>query len=69
MTFSDYLNSFSLIGAAWLFVAVFGCAIFSAIVASGKHRSAFAWFFAGLIFNLVGLIAIAGLPTLDQEAP
>jgi len=38
------------------------CAIFSAYLASTKSRSSEAWFFAGLLFGIFALIAIAGIP-------
>lgn len=67
MTFNDYLATVVLFGTIWLFVAIFGCAIFSAVVASSKNRSAVLWFFAGLLFNLVGLIAIAGMSPAEHD--
>lgn len=66
MTFNDYLKWLAALGTVWAFITIFGCAIFSAIVAKSKNRSAFAWFLAGLFFNLVALLAIVGMPVANK---
>lgn len=45
-----------------LTVLAIGCGGFSAYIAGEKGYSAGAWFFAGLLFNIIALIAAAGLP-------
>lgn len=51
-------------GFVWLILVLFGCALLSSAVADSKGRSGFIWFIAGFIFNIFGLIAIAGMPSL-----
>ena len=48
--------------AALLFIAAPACGAYAAVVASVKGYSGVGWFFAGLFFNIIGLIAAAGLP-------
>jgi hypothetical protein len=67
MTFIDYVQIAEVIGVIWLCVMLFGCAILSAIVAGSKGRSVSVWFFLGLFFNILGLIAIAGMPIRDSD--
>lgn len=42
-----------------------GSAFLTSFVAGEKNYSSTAWFFIGLIFGVVGLIAAAGLPTKE----
>lgn len=42
------------------------CAFFSCFVASQKNRSLAGWFFAGLFFGFIALIAIAGSPIKEK---
>ena len=51
-------------GFLWMLFLLFGCGILAATVAESKGRSGLVWFFFGLIFNILGLIAIAGMPSL-----
>jgi len=44
-------------------VFAIACGVYSAVVANQKGYDRAGWFMAGLFFNLVGLIAAAGLPT------
>jgi hypothetical protein len=46
-----------------------GCAGLCAVVASAKNQGAASWFFAGLLFGILALIAIAGMPTLPEKEP
>lgn len=46
-----------LIIAIWIIHAV-ACAFFAHSIATSKGRSPGAWFFAGLLFGIVGLLAI-----------
>ena len=40
--------------------------IFSAVIASGKNRSGFGWFFVGLVFGPFGLV-VAFLPANEED--
>ena len=51
---------------AILFIQALVCAGLSAWVGSEKGRSALVSFFLGLIFGILGLIAIAGLPSINH---
>ena len=42
-------------------------ATFCAVVADGKNRSVPAWIVLGLVFGLYALVAVAGLPPLQEE--
>jgi hypothetical protein len=44
---------------------ILGC--MCASVANEKGLSAGVWFTAGLLFNLIGLIAVAGMPDLKSQ--
>lgn len=59
-------------GAAAFFLLVYvACAFLlgfiCASVAEAKGLSVFSWFIAGLLFNLVALIAVAGMPDLKSQ--
>ena len=41
--------------------------ILSGVVAAAKNRDAFAWGFTGALFPVLGLIAIAGMPTARRK--
>ena len=45
----------------------FSFAIFSSYVAGQKGRSYAAWFFLGLVFGIVALIAAAGVPSVEKS--
>jgi peptidoglycan/LPS O-acetylase OafA/YrhL len=45
------------------------CGAFAAVVAGSKNRNKGNWFWAGLLFNIVALIAIAGMPSLPPPKP
>jgi Double zinc ribbon len=47
----------------WI-VCAFGCAA----IASGKGRSVIGWFFLGLLFSVIALLIILGLPSLKPVA-
>ena len=40
--------------------------LFSAFIAKNKNRSMVTWFYLGLFFSIVPLIALVGIPTLPQ---
>ena len=44
----------------YIFIAIL-CGIISAILANSKGRNPIAWFFAGLLLSIAGLIIIAVL--------
>jgi hypothetical protein len=48
----------------WVLFLWFGCAVLASSVADSKGRSGLMWFLAGVIFNVLALIAIAGMPSL-----
>ena len=43
-----------------LLVYSVACGVYSAVIAQGKGRSRYGWFFGGLFFGIIGLVA-AGL--------
>ena len=45
-----------------IFIAWIVIALFCALVANEKGYSNIAWFFGGLLFSFIALIAVAGLP-------
>ena len=47
---------------AWL-----ACAFLSAAVGQAKGRDGFVWLLGGLLFGLFALIAVAGMPTRQEE--
>ena len=49
----------------FLMIATIGAAI-SAVVASGKARSALGWGLVGFLFPLIGVVAVLCLPPLAQ---
>jgi hypothetical protein len=52
------------------FIASLAFAGFSSYIADEKNRSAISWFFLGLFFNIIALIAITGLPKAQaNQAP
>lgn len=50
-----------------LIFAVVPAAVLCSTVAYSKHRSAAGWFFLGLAFNLLALIAVAGIAPLNPK--
>ncbi len=61
---TSFHGSYSSIGSLFLFTFVFGlpCGLFCASLASNKGYSPWRWFAGGVLFNILGLIAAAGLP-------
>ncbi|MBC8313493.1 MAG: hypothetical protein H8E33_04550 [Candidatus Cloacimonetes bacterium] len=57
---------FTTIGIIILIAYSFICGNFSGYVASKKGYDGLGWFFLGLLFNLVALIAVAGLPIVTE---
>ena len=55
----------------YLFLAIFfiwlPCGFFAASVAGDKNHNPFAWFFAGLLWGPIGVIAAAGLSDRTQR--
>ena len=55
----------------YLFLAIFfiwlPCGFFAASVAGDKNHNPFAWFFAGLLWGPIGVIAAAGLSDRKQR--
>ena len=51
---------FLLIG--WIVIAVF-----CAMIASAKNRSTLIWFILGILFSLIAMLAIIGLPKIERE--
>ncbi len=49
--------------ALWTFLAWIAGALFCSTVATAKNLNSFMWFLGGLMFPLVALIAVAGMPT------
>ena len=45
-----------------IFIAWIVIALFCALVANEKGYSNIAWFFGGILFSFIALIAVAGLP-------
>ena len=45
-----------------IFIAQIVIALFCALVANEKGYSNIAWFFGGILFSFIALIAVAGLP-------
>ena len=43
------------------------CAVFAAGLASAKGRDSVAWFFAGLIFGIIGMLAAGLIETQESE--
>jgi hypothetical protein len=50
-------------------ISAITCGAFAAVVAGSKNRNKGNWFWAGLLFNIVALIAIAGMPPLPSPKP
>ena len=45
----------------------FGCAAFAATIAEAKGRGSGRWFFAGLVFGVIGLLAAGLIPDAATE--
>ncbi len=43
------------------------CGLLSYLLAEKKNQEYVAWFFAGLLFGILGLIAAAGLPVAEKK--
>ena len=41
--------------------------VFSYFIAKEKNRDPIGWFIIGFLFNLIALIALIALPTLEKE--
>ncbi|WP_038852648.1 hypothetical protein [Bordetella petrii] len=61
-----FLGSSMLFVVVWPFIGWLGCTLFSAYLAVEKGRWGLAWFFLGIVFGPVALVAIAGLPPRVQ---
>ncbi len=61
---TSFYGAYSSIGSLFLFTFVFGlpCGFLTASLANDKGYSPWRWFAGGLLFNILGLIAAAGLP-------
>ena len=61
---TSFYGAYSSIGSLFLFTFVFGlpCGLLCASLANNKGYSAWRWFAGGVLFNILGLIAAAGLP-------
>ena len=57
-------GSYSSIGSLFFFTFVFGipCGLLCSSLANNKGYNPWRWFACGVLFNLLGLIAAAGLP-------
>ena len=52
----------------WLYlISAVVCGGFAAGVADAKGRNQWAWFFGGLVFSILALIAVVGIPTMSAE--
>lgn len=51
------------------FILGFITACYTAIVANAKGHNKFTWFAKALFFNLIALIAIAGMPIKQSATP
>jgi hypothetical protein len=49
-----------------LFVTWCVCAVFTAMVASSRGRPSTRWFFAGLLFGPIALLAVGFMPAADR---
>jgi hypothetical protein len=56
-------------GFVWMLFLWLGCALLASTVADSKGRNGFVWFIAGGLFNILALIAIAGMPSLLVNLP
>ena len=61
---TSFYGAYSSIGSLFLFTFVFGlpCGLLCASLANNKGYSPWRWFAGGVLFNILGLIAAAGLP-------
>ncbi len=50
----------------WVLAAWIACAAFAGHVAGEKNRCGICWFFWGILFGPISLIAAAGLPVLSS---
>lgn len=60
------MQDFAIIVILSILWVVIGCGLLTAYVAGEKGRSSIAWFFCGLLFGPLGLIAIAGIPSAQM---
>lgn len=49
-----------------LFWSGIGCACFCYDIAKQKNQGGIGWFFLGAVFNVIALIAIAGMPSKKE---
>jgi len=61
-----YMVRFWLLSAVWMIAAWLACGSFAGWVAYQKGRCGLCWFFWGLLFGPIALIAAAGLPPVVQ---
>ena len=54
------------VGLALVVGIVFGA--FCAYIAETKHRNGGTWFLFGFVFNLVALLAVIGVPSLQANS-
>ena len=61
---TSFYGAYNSIGSLFLFTFVFGlpCGLLCSSLANNKGYSAWRWFTYGVLFNILGLIAAAGLP-------
>jgi MFS family permease len=61
---TSFYGAYSSIGSLFLFTFIFGvpCGLLCASLANNKGYSPWRWFAGGVLFNILGLIAVAGLP-------
>ena len=61
---TSFYGSYSSIGSLFFFTFVFGipCGLLCSSLANNKGYNAWRWFACGVLFNILGLIAAAGLP-------
>ena len=61
---TSFYGAYSSIGSIFLFTFISGlpCGLLCASLANNKGHSAWRWFAGGVLFNILALIAAAGLP-------
>jgi|WetSurMetagenome_2_1015567.scaffolds.fasta_scaffold359261_1 hypothetical protein len=50
-----------------LFVIELAIGAFCGFIAKEKHQNESAWFFLGLLFSVIALLAVVGLPTRQKS--
>ncbi len=61
---TSFYGSYSSIGSLFFFTFVFGipCGLLCSSLANNKGYNPWRWFACGVLFNILGLIAAAGMP-------